>query len=520
MLTRWAEAAPLKPAFIDGERLLTWSELDDQVSRLAAGMGDLGVSKGDPVAVLSRDRLEIVVHWLACMRLGAVRVGVNPRYSAREMRHVIRDCGAPVILVDTALAHLLPTPEDGDHNPPKLIQITGSQQAERTYTSLLVKATRAWPTLLDDDLALISYTSGTTGLPKGVLISHGAIGAALVNTTIMMGLAPDDVWYQAGSLAWAAALMAFLGLTNGMTTVLPGDGETYTPESLIQAIKHRGVTAVALVPVMIRGLLQRLENDDVDLSDLRLLGYGSSPAPPALVRRVREILPSAKLVQIYGATECSGGWVTVLSNADHVRALSDHPHLLESCGRATLWSDVRVADDEGNQAPRGEHGEVWVRSPTACQGYHQLPEQTANLFVGDWIRTNDIGWMDEEGYLYLTDRKDFMIITGAINVFPSVVENVIREHPAVQDVAVVGVRHPRWGEAIVAVVELCPGAQARPEDLLAVCRGKLAAFEVPKHIEFVAELPRNATGKIARTEILNRVTEHPERLPWNMDDLG
>jgi acyl-CoA synthetase (AMP-forming)/AMP-acid ligase II len=177
-----------------------------------------------------------------------------------------------------------------------------------------------------------------------------------------------------------------------------------------------------------------------------------------------------------------------------------------------------VSDSEGGQVARGEHGEVWVRSPTACDGYHRLPEQTAALFADGWIRTNDIGWMDEEGYLYLTDRKDFMIITGAINVFPSVVENVISEHPAVQDVAVVGAPHPKWGEAIVAVVELCPNAQARAEELLDMCRGKLGSFEVPKHIEFVDQLPRNATGKLARADIRKRITEHPERLPWSKGD--
>jgi acyl-CoA synthetase (AMP-forming)/AMP-acid ligase II len=175
-------------------------------------------------------------------------------------------------------------------------------------------------------------------------------------------------------------------------------------------------------------------------------------------------------------------------------------------------------DYDGNPVARGETGEIWLRSPMNCSGYHRLPEQTQALVAGDWIRSHDIGRMDREGLLYLTDRKNFMIITGGMNVYPSVVENVLAEHPEIGDVAVVGAAHPEWGEAVVAVIEPRPGTRPDPLEVVAYCRDRLGAFEVPKHVKIVPLLPRGVTGKVSKPSLVDELTQHPEQLPWNLID--
>jgi acyl-CoA synthetase (AMP-forming)/AMP-acid ligase II len=360
---------------------------------------------------------------------------------------------------------------------------------------------------------MISYTSGTTGMPKGVLLSQGGLAATGVQVVTLMGLAPDDVWYQATSLAWSACQLALLGLVNGMTTVLPGGIGSFDISHFLHTIGRHHVSGTMLAPVMVRRVLDELDRGSYDLSSFRKITYGSSPAPPALVRRVREALPRVELMQLYGATE--GGFVTVLTHTEHMRGFNGEEALLRSCGRPGGWVDMQVMDDEGRPVAPGETGEVWLRSPMNCLGYHGLPEQTEALLAGEWIRSHDIGWMDDEGFLYLTDRKNFMIITGGMNVYPNVVENVLATHPAVADVAVVGAEHPEWGEAVVAVVEPRPGVEAEPPELIAFCRERLGAFEVPKYVRIVDVLPRGVTGKILKPALIAEFVEHPDQLPWN-----
>jgi acyl-CoA synthetase (AMP-forming)/AMP-acid ligase II len=345
------------------------------------------------------------------------------------------------------------------------------------------------------------------------MLSQGGLAATVVQVVALMGLAPDDVWYQATSLAWSACQLALLGLVNGMTTVLPGGIGSFDITHFLHTIGRHRVSGTMLAPVMIRRVLDELGHGTYDLSSFRKLTYGSSPAPPALVRRVRDALPHVELMQLYGATE--GGFVTVLTHTEHLRGFNGEENLLRSCGRPGGWVDMQIMDDDGRPVACGDTGEVWLRSPMNCLGYHRLPDQTEALLAGDWIRSHDIGRMDEEGFLYLTDRKNFMIITGGMNVYPSAVENVLATHPAVQDVAVVGAEHPEWGEAVVAVVELRPDENADPGELVAFCRGRLGAFEVPKFVKIVDTLPRGVTGKVLKAALIGEFVEHPEQLPWN-----
>ena len=522
MLAGWARRAPHKTAVREDGRTLTWAELDTQVTALASGMAARGVGPGDAVGILALDRLEVFVHYLACLRLGAVRVGINARFGARDVLHIVRDCDARMVVVEDGLVGLLGGEEHALREEGRmLVSLASGNPGEAAlpgfdagFGELSAGPALDLPGPRPSDVALISYTSGTTGLPKGVLVSHAAVAAVLVHTVLMIGLGPDDVWFHAASLAWIASLLALLGLANGMTVVLPGGSGSFETAHFLDVVGEHRITGTVLAPVMIRRVLDELDGDDSpDMSSLRTLAYGSSPAPPALLHRVQAALPATALVQLYGMTE--GGWVTALSHADHLRGLAGEPGLLTSCGRPGPWVDVAVTDDDGREVARGERGEVRVRSLMNCLGYHRLPELTTGLLDGAWIRTHDIGWMDDEGYLYLTDRKDFMIITGGMNIYPSVVENLLARHPDVADVAVVGAAHEEWGEAVVAMVEPRRGATPDPAELIAFCREHLGGFQVPKHIAVVGELPRGVTGKVLKPTIIAGLAEHPEQLPWH-----
>ena len=254
---------------------------------------------------------------------------------------------------------------------------------------------------------------------------------------------------------------------------------------------------------MLTDVLAHPDIDRYDLSALRLVQYGSSPATPALIRRAIDRF-GCEIQQWYGATEATAGWTNLLHHEDHLRALAGEPELLASCGRATLHNEVAVLDEQGRELPDGDIGEICVRSDAIMDGYLNLPDETTEALRGGWLHMGDLGRRDARGYFYLVDRKKFLIITGGYNLYPIVVENVLAEHPGVREVCVVGAPDERWGEIVVAVVVPAAASDGLVEELRVFCAGKLAAFEVPKRIDVVAELPRGATGKVQKREVRDR----------------
>ena len=224
-------------------------------------------------------------------------------------------------------------------------------------------------------------------------------------------------------------------------------------------------------------------------------------------------------MQMYGLTETTGGWVAIMRAEDTQRGLNGEDELLLSCGRPFIHLDLEIRDTNGKKLDAGETGEIWIRSDTNMTGYLGLDEQTAEVLKGDWLCTNDLGHLDKEGFLYLTDRKNYMIITGSTNIFPSVVENILDEHPDVIEVAVIGVPHPEWGEAVVAVIQKTNESKIDAGSLIEFCRLRMAKFEVPKHIDFIDSLPRGLTGKILKNKIQERYSQGEFSVPWKMDDL-
>ena len=512
-----ATSYPNQIAYWDGDRSATWPQMHQRSDRFATAMQGLGITKGSAVGILSHEHIEVYEHWYACAKIGALRTGINWRFAAREMLHIIEDAGIKLILIEANCVELL-----GEYLQAlieagvKLVGYGGEHLLPYDYEQLLAGADQppVLPLLSDEDLICYSYTSGTTGLPKGVMLTQLGMREAIVNTVLSIGLRFEDVWFPPTASAWITFVLGSMNLANGMTVVLPnGDFESH---KFLDFIGRYKVTSTIVVPTMLQRLLIDYEAGDYDMSSMRLITYGSSPARASLIRKTLELF-DCELMQLYGLTESTGGWVSFLRHKDHLRGLDEKPELLTSCGQAGPHMEITIRDSEGNILPANETGEVWMRSATNMVGYLHLPEQTAEVLKDGWLSTHDLGRIDDEGYLYLTDRKNYLIITGAANVYPSVVETALSEHSAVREVAVLGAPHPEWGEAVVAGVSLKPGEQVTAEQLIDFCRDKVAKWEVPKFIEIFDELPKGPTGKILKKVLQQRYKTEVGTLPWKVE---
>ena len=298
-----------------------------------------------------------------------------------------------------------------------------------------------------------------------------------------------------------------------MTLVIPD--KEYDTIGFLKEVERLGVTAFLLAPTMLQWMMNELNKESFDMSSVRLVMYGSAPATPKLIAEVSSRLKCV-MVQAYGVSESSAGWITVLSPADHVRGLAEKEEMLQSAGRVPSYFAISIRDDDGVEVPQGEVGEVWVKSDAVMTGYLNLPDQSAEVLKDDgWLITNDMGLIDEEGYLYLKDRRKFMIVTGGINVFPAHVEAIMSAHPAIAEMAVVGVPHSVWGEAVVAVVKLHDKYKdIDTKELVQFCDGKLAKVMLPKYVHVTEEaLPRSVNLKLQKHLIQAWFTDNPALLP-------
>lgn len=504
-----------KAAYIEGDLHRSWGEIQERTDRLGRALQELGVRKGDRVCIMAHEHIEMVEHWLACAKIGAVRVGINWRYSVREQLHIIRDADAKAIVlqancVASLAAHLDELRREGR----ALIGFGGPHDLEHDYEKIIAAAAdRPKPVpLTGDDIISFSYTTGTTGLPKGVIWTHAAALESIVHSVLNLGMRREDVWLMPAPTPGAPILFNTFGVINGMTTALIGGD--FTASGFWEIVERDRVTLTGGVPTMVRRALEELSTGHYDTSSLRGFSYGSAPMPPALIKEVYGTL-NCELVQAYGSTETCA-WVSYLREEDHRRALRDGDlGLLESAGRPSQHVDFAVFREDGMRTHSpDEIGEICVRGDTNTKGYHNAPPEQEDLYFGDWLRTGDLGRIDQEGFIYLVDRRKFMIISGGYNVYPVVVENVLSEHDAVREVAVVGAAHPEWGEAVTAVVSLKEGATVTPGELIQYSQSKLGKWQVPKHVEIVDDLPKGATAKIDKMAVREHVRSNPQVLPW------
>jgi long-chain acyl-CoA synthetase len=472
-----------RDAFVHRDRAVTFAELDDEATRFASAAHAAGLRPGDRVLLLAPNALETFVVLVGCARAGLVAVPVNWRLSPTELAGVAADAGARLVVVDRSLAHLLWAVVDS--GVPLLT--LGSQ-----FDQWLVDAPARRPAVehRPDDVVLQVYTSGTSGRPKGVLLTNRNLATKVPGVTPRWGLGPDSVsllatpLFHVGALSWGLA-----GLHAGATTILAGDASSTT---LLGHLTADAVTHTFLVPAMIARLCEEAP-DGTSFPALRTVLYGASPIS-AETQAAALRLFGPVLHQVYGLSETTGSLTEMVASPD---LPADSP-LHRSAGRPYPWIELEIHDPgTGKRVPPHTFGEVWTRSAQNSPGYFGLPEETAQLLTPDgWLRTGDGGHLDEDGYLFLTDRVKDMVISGGENVYPAEVEAVLRQHPAVADVAVFGVPDDRWGEVVAAAV--VARTELAADDLIAFTDGLLAGYKRPRTVRFVDELPRNAAGKVLR----------------------
>lgn len=476
----------------DGAKSATYAELDDAANQVAHGLTAAGLRIDDRVAYLGNNNLASVQLMVGAPRAGVVVTLLNWRLHPAELASVLSDCGARMIVVSAAYAQTLAA--IGGAEALQVLVIGGDNDTWEQWLAAQPKH-RPEISLAPDRVALQLYTSGTTGLPKGAMLTAAGLSVTMTDTLELWQMDESSVALLVLPLFHIIGVATVLiGLWSGGTLVLENDT---SPSAIRGFVADHAVTNVVLVTV----LLDLLAHGPTQgLRSLRTISYGGSPIGEELIREVAAAI-GCRLVQIYGLTETAGS-LTALLPEDHELAMVDPAAAarLRSCGRARPGVDLRIADVvSGAILGPGEIGEVQARSLRIMAGYWGRPEETAEVTApGGWFCTGDLGEIDEGGYLFLRDRLKDMIVSGAENIYPIEVERALLQHPAVQDVAVVGVPHERWGETPRALVMLRPESSASEAELIAFTRDRIAHYKCPTSVGFLAELPRNPSGKVLR----------------------
>lgn len=514
LLDNQARNKPNELAYLCGDKSITWSKLNNRANQIGAVLQKLGHTPGQPVGIVAPETIEVYEHFYACFKVGAIRVGINRRFTAKEALHMVDDGNLKLLF---AHVDCMPLVKQMENELAKrnvvVIGIGQGHGLELDFETLINECDQdiVYPNLSNDDPAMYSYTSGTTGLPKGVVLSARALKVVIEQAPLNLGFVPEDRFYCPLANAWAAVLFNLLGVSNGMTLVIPD--KEYDTKEFLNEIEEKSISVFLLAPTMMQWAVDALSDMDVNTDGVRLGIYGSAPAAPKLIKEASQIF-GCNLVQAYGVSEAAAGWISYLSAEDHIKGLDSKPEILQSAGRAPSYFSVSVRDEDGIELPTGQTGELWVKSDTLMTEYLNLPEQTEEVLKDGWLVTNDMAVIDKDGYIFLKDRRKFMIVTGGINVFPAGVEAIMSDHPAIKEIAAVGVPHAVWGEAVIAVVYTDGDTQTSAEELIGFCEGKLSKVMTPKYVHFTDKpLPKSANLKIQKHIIKDWFVSDPSLLP-------
>src|SRR5271165_635300 len=496
--TNNARRFPNKRALVEGDRIYRWSQVDERARRLADVLLGRGLSPGDRVLVVARNCIEWPEISFGLAKAGLIAVPVNIRLAPDELAHVRDDSGARAAIVHA---------EQLDRFAAELTDLAPVLVVGAEYEGALTAAQPNSPRVRvsPDDVAVILYTSGTSGRAKGVMNTHRALLYQAADTNLVTEASRSDVMLATAPFFTAGGMVRTVSwLYLGQTMVIH---QRFDPHAVIDEIERSRITFTTFIPTMLQRTLAILENGPPrDMSSLRRISYGSAPVPPGLARKAIDLL-GCDLQQRYGLTEC-GGQATILTPQDHRDIVAGKTSIATSCGQETPMCVIRVVDVDGNDAATGDVGEIVITSPANAVGYWNRPEQTAETFRADGLRSGDLGYLDADGYLHITGRKSDLIISGGFNVYPAEIERVIGQHSSVDMVAVVGVPHPEWGETPVAVVipksHVCD-QDALAGELAALCRAELAGYKQPRRFVFWREFPLGPAGKILKREIANQV---------------
>ncbi|ACL05180.1 AMP-dependent CoA ligase/synthetase [Desulfatibacillum aliphaticivorans] len=492
---QWSKLYPEEPCIKYQDLRLNKREFNERINQLAHLLQKEGIRKGDRVAALMANSNVFLEILFACSKIGAIMVPLNFRLAPPELEFIINDCEPSLLFyspeftaVRDALQDKIPTVRE------RICEMAGGAPNDGEYESLIAPMSTAEPTpeseVVMDDPQFIMYTSGTTGKPKGAVLSHGNTQWNAINAAVTYGSDNNDVVMCCAPLFHIGALncSATPALYGGASLTIQ---RFFDPVGVLKMIQEDRVTVMFGIPVMYLFMSQMPEFPNTDFSTVKYLLAGGSPCPRALIETYQK--KGVLFAQGYGMTETAPA-ISALRKEEALKKIG-------SCGKPLLHTEVKVVDAQNNELAPHEMGEVVVRGPIVMLEYWKRPEATANTIVDGWMHTGDMGYFDEEGYLYLMDRKKDMYISGGENVYPAEVEDALMSNPKIADAGVIGVADEKWGEVGMAILVKTPGEDLSEDEVISWCREKLAGYKCPKKVAFVDELPRTMTGKILKKDL-------------------
>ena len=487
-----------KVALVQGDRVQTWQELYKRSSQVAQALKAAGVGSQDRVAFLDKNSIEHFEVFYGCSLLNAVSVDINFRLAPPEVAYIVNDARAKVFVVGPDFVPVLDAIA-GNLPHTKKIVVIGGHPTHESYESWVSRFQTIDPgaDAKKGDVAFQLYSSGTTGRPKGVMLTNENFMGILPTSRDLWGMNEHAInliampLFHIGGSGWATA-----GQYNGCKSIIVR--EATDVGGLVKLIGQHRITHAFMVPALLAFTLMVPDVDKADFSSLKLIAYGASPISEQVLAASLKTF-KCDFVQVYGLTETTGV-VTMLMHEDHD---VDGPkkHLLRSCGKPSMGVELKIVNEQGKELPAGEVGEIIIRSEQVMKGYWNMPEETAKSIRNGWFYTGDAGYKDKDGYVYIHDRVKDMIVSGGENVYPAEVENALMKHPAVGDVAVIGVPDDRWGEVPLAIVVRKPNVEVTEDDIVAFGRTQLAGFKTPKKVVWADALPRNPSGKILKKDL-------------------
>jgi acyl-CoA synthetase (AMP-forming)/AMP-acid ligase II len=490
----WAAAQPEAEFAVQGQRALTYAGAAVRIDQLAAALADV-LAPGDRFAFVSKNSVEIALLYLAASKAAVVPVPMNYRLAPPEWAYILNDSGARLLIAGHEFVPGLGTITPDV--PALAATVAWTERAQAgpwvPFEEWLGASPAASGLAGRCDDAFQAYTSGTTGRPKGALLTQEALFAHMYQWRVAWPIGTGSrVLIVMPMYHIAGLLLTLHAVGHGAAVYVLAD---FDADEVVRVLDEERIGWAVLVPSMIQACLSVTGAEGRRYAELGAISYGASPIAEATLRQAMRLF-GCEFTQSFGMTECPA--FTLLTSADHRRALDSAPHLLQSTGRPMPGCEVKIVDAEDNEVPSGTTGEICGRGPQTMRGYWNLPDATAGALRGGWMHTGDAGYLDDDGYLYIKDRVKDMILSGGENVYPREVEDVLLGHPGVADVAVIGVPSEQWGETVKAIVARRPGSAATEDELIDFCRGRLAGFKRPRSVDFVDEIPRNPSGKILK----------------------
>ena len=535
-LTKALKLFPQKQAIVCGGKHWTYQEFCSRIYQLSRCLKRIGLKKGDKAAILHPNCHTFLEAYYAIPQIGAISVPINYRLSPREIAFILQDSESKILIADSTFRNQLDpirkeirgirkvlwTGEDkGNASPPDPPAKASARGGARGNCSMDLNYEEALqqedsgafpgPRMIGEDIAQIYYTSGTTGRPKGVMLSHKNVTTHALGTIAELHLTDRDVWVHVAPLfhladAWATWAVTWVGGTH--VTVREFDAR-----AVLETIQREKVTLTNLIPTMLNLMVNHPDVGKFDYSSLRVLLSGGAPIASEVVRRIVETF-KCDYIQTYGMTETSP-YLTLSILKEHLKKLPDEDRLRfkSKTGREFIGVALKVVNEQGKEIKGDEKevGEIIVKGDIVTKGYWKLPEETKKSIKKGWLYTGDMAVMDEEGYVTIVDRKKDMILTGGENVYSTEVENVLYMHPSILECAVVGVPDQKWGEAVKAILVLKPGQKATEQEIIQFCKERIAHYKAPKSIDFIATLPRTGSGKIHKKNLRDKYWEGFEK---------